>query len=82
MVEAYCGSAKHQQGSFHETESSQPFLKHAIPDFADKLLFVAFQLNKYIGFFSNTVYEYAFIPHFSWKRKKLIGHNKVNIRKL
>ena len=39
MVEAHCRSAKHQRGSFHETESSQTFLKHAIPDFADKLFF-------------------------------------------
>jgi len=38
MVEAHRLSAKHQRGSFHETESSQTFLKHAIPDFADKLL--------------------------------------------
>jgi len=40
MVEANHRSAKHQRGSFHETESSQTFLKHAVPDFADKLLFV------------------------------------------
>jgi len=57
MVEAHRRSAKHQQGSFHETESRQTFLKHAKPDFADKLLFVSFQQNKLIGFFSITVYQ-------------------------
>jgi len=36
---------------------SQTFLKHAIADFADKLLFVSFQPNKPISLFSNTVYE-------------------------
>jgi len=54
MVEAHCRNAKHQRGSFHETESSQTFLKHAILDFADKLLFVSFQSNKPVGLFSNT----------------------------
>ena len=39
MVEAHRHIAKHQRGSFHETESSQIFLKHAILDFADNLLF-------------------------------------------
>jgi len=43
MVEAHRRSAKHQRGLFHKTESSQTFLKHAIPDFADELLFVSFQ---------------------------------------
>ena len=38
MVEAHRRSAKHQRGSFHENESSQKIFKHAIPDFADKLL--------------------------------------------
>jgi len=42
MVEAHHRSAKHQQGLFHETGNSQSFLKHAIPDFADKLLLVSF----------------------------------------
>jgi len=35
MVEAHRCSAKHQGDSFHETESSQTFLKYAVPDFAD-----------------------------------------------
>jgi len=35
MVEAHRRSAKHQRGSFHETESSQTFVKHAVPDFAE-----------------------------------------------
>jgi len=59
MVEAHRCSAKHQRGSFHKMESSQTFLKHAILDFADKLLFVSCQQNKLVGLFSNTVYEYA-----------------------
>jgi len=29
MVEAHHRSAKHKRGSFHKTESSQTFLKHA-----------------------------------------------------
>jgi len=37
MVEAHRRSAKHQRGSFHETESSQTFLKYAMPDFANKM---------------------------------------------
>jgi len=49
IVEARRRSAKHQRGSFHETESSQTFLTHAIPDLADKLLFVSFQQNKPIS---------------------------------
>jgi len=51
MVETNRRSAKHQQGSFHETESRQTFLNHAVPDFADKLLFAPFQRNKPIGLF-------------------------------
>jgi len=35
MVEAHCRNAKHQRGSFLETESSQTLLKHSIPGFAD-----------------------------------------------
>jgi len=42
-------------------------LKHAIPDFADKLLLVSFQQNKHIGLFSNTVYEYALHSAFEVK---------------
>jgi len=30
MVDAHLRCAKHQQGSFHETKSSQTFLKHAL----------------------------------------------------
>ena len=57
-MEAYRRTAKHQRGSFHETENSQTFLKDAIPHFADKRLFVSFQQNRLIGLFSNIVYEY------------------------
>jgi len=71
MVEAHHRSAKHQWGSFHKTESIQTFLKHAIPDFADKLLFVSFQQNKLIGLFSNTVYEYALYAAFLLKTQKI-----------
>jgi len=42
------------------------FLKHPIPEFADKLLFVSFQQNKH-RFFSNTVYEYALHSAFQLK---------------
>jgi len=55
MVEAHRRSVKHQQGSFHETESSQTFVKHTTADFTDKQLFVSFQQNKPIGLFSNNV---------------------------
>ena len=71
MVEAHGRSAKHRWGSFHETESSQTFLKHAIPDFADKLLFVSFQRNEYIVLFSNTVCEYALHSVFPLKTQKI-----------
>jgi len=71
MVEAHRRSAKHQPRSFLETESSQTFLKHAIPDFADKLLFVSFQQNKRIGLFSNTVYEHALYSAFQLKTQKI-----------
>ena len=57
MVKAHHRSAKHQRGSFHETKSCQTFLKDAVPDFADKLLFVLFQQKKTIGLLSNTSYE-------------------------
>jgi len=56
MVEAHRRSAKHQRGSFHETESDQTFLKHAVPDFPDKLLSVSFQQIKSFGLFSIAVY--------------------------
>jgi len=39
MVETHYRIAKHQRGSFHETESSQTFVKHAIPDFCSYFLF-------------------------------------------
>jgi len=65
MVEAHHRSAKHQRNSFHETESSQIFLKPAISDFADKRLLVSFQQNKPIGLLSNTLYEMLCIPHFN-----------------
>jgi len=64
MVEAHHGSAKHR-GSFHETGSSQTFLKHAILDFVDKRHFVSLQQNKPIGLLSNTVYEMVCIMHFN-----------------
>ena len=67
MVEAHRRSAKYQRSSFHETESNQTFLKHAIPDFADELLFVSFQQNKLFGMFSNTVYEYTLYSAFQLK---------------
>ena len=57
--------------SFHETESSQTFLKHAIPDFADKLFFVSFQQNKPTGLLSNTAYEYALYSAFQLKTQKI-----------
>jgi len=46
---------------------SQIFLKHAMPDFADKLLFVSFHQNKPISLFSNAVYEYALFSAFQLK---------------
>jgi len=52
-------------------ESSQTFLKHAIPDFADKLRFVSFQQNKLIGLFSNIVDEYALHYAFQLKTQKI-----------
>jgi len=67
MMEAHHCSAKHQWGSFHETESEPDILKHAIPDFADELLFVSFQQNETISLFSNTVYEYASYSAFQLK---------------
>jgi len=56
MVEAHRGKAKHQQGLFRETKNRKKFLKHAVPDFEDKLPLFHF---KSPGLFSNTVYEYA-----------------------
>ena len=41
MVETNYRIAKHQRGSFHETESSQTFVKHAIPDFAATFCFIS-----------------------------------------
>jgi len=55
MVEVHHCSAKHQQGSFHESESRQTVFDHAVADFADKLLFVSLQQNK--PMFSNTIYQ-------------------------
>jgi len=68
MVESHHRSAKHQRGSYHKTESSQTFLKHAISDFAEKLLFVLFQP---IGLFSNTAYKYALHSSFELKTQKI-----------
>ena len=65
VVEAHRRSAKHQLGSFHETESRQTFLKHAVPDFADKLLSVSFQQNKPIGLFPKLCMNMLCIPHFN-----------------
>jgi len=71
MVEAHRRSAKHQRGSFHETES----LAIAETCFADKLLLVSVCfLILYINILC--------IPHFSWKRRKLIGQSEVKICKL
>jgi len=71
MVEAHHRSAKHQRSSFHETESSQTFLKHALQDFADKPLFVSFQHNKPIGLLSNTLYQNALYSAFQLKTQKI-----------
>jgi len=79
-MEAHRRSVKHQGGSFHETESSQTFLKHAIPDVADKLLFVSIQQNKLIGLFPNTVYEYASHSAFQLKTQKVDGSKFVNYK--
>jgi len=70
MVEAHRHSAKHQRGSFHETESSQTFLKYAVPDITYKLLFVSFPQNKPIGLFSNTVHEYILYSAFQLKTQE------------
>jgi len=67
MVEAHRPSAKHERGSFHETERNQTFLRRAIPDFADKLLFVSLQQNKPIGVFADAVYEYVLHSVFQLK---------------
>jgi len=54
---------------FMKLKVARKFLKHAIPDFADKLLFVSFQQNKLIGLFSNTDMNRLCIPHFRLKRR-------------
>ena len=77
-LEAHRCSAKHQRGSFHETESSHIFLKHAAPDLADKLFFVSFQQNNPIGLFSNTICEYTLYSAFQLKTQKL-DRSKVKI---
>jgi len=51
---------------FMKLKVARHFLKHPIPEFADKLLFVSFQQNKH-RFFSNTVYEYALHSAFQLK---------------
>ena len=73
MEVAHCNGARHQQGSFHETESSQTSLKHAIADMhIGYLLFhFKFQQNKPIGLFSDTVYEYALNSTFRLKTQKI-----------
>jgi len=38
-----------------------------------------FHFNKHIGLFSDMYMNTLCIPHFSYKRRKLIGQNKVNI---
>ena len=65
LVEAHRRSAKHQRYSFHETGSGQTFIKYAVPDFADQLLFVSFQQ------ISNAVYEYASHSAFQLKTQKI-----------
>jgi len=82
VVETHRLSAKHQRGSFHETESSQTFLKHAVPDFAEKILFVSFQQNKPVGLFSNTAYEYALHSAFQLKTQKIGRPKLIKICKL
>jgi len=47
IVEAHRHSAKHQQSSFHEIEN-RTLLKHAVLDFADKLLFVPLQTYQFV----------------------------------
>jgi len=51
-------------------------LKHAVPDFPDKLLFVSFQQNKPIGLFSNTVHEYALYSGFQFKTQEIEGQSQ------
>jgi len=50
---------------------ARKFLKHALPDFAGKLLFVSFQQNKLIGLFSNTEYEYASYSAFQFQTQEI-----------
>jgi len=49
---------------FMKLKASQTFLKHAIPDFANELLFVSFQPA---SLFSTTVYQYALYSAFQLK---------------
>jgi len=51
MVEAHRHSAKHQWVSFHETESTQIFLKHAV--------YQILQIN-YLLFHFNRTYQFVF----------------------
>jgi len=74
IVRKYRRGAKHQRGSFHETESSQTSLKHAIPDFADSLFFVSFQQNKDfepIGLISKFVYEHVLYSALQLKTQEI-----------
>ena len=72
MVDTHCRIAKHQRGSFHETESSQTFFKHAIPDFCSYFLF-HFNRTKILNlsvWFLIFYMNMLCITYFSWKRKK------------
>ena len=96
MVEAHRRSAKHQRGSFHETESSQKnvstcytaYLRYLI---RPGMLYQILQISYFLFNFNRTNLSACFlivyinmlcISHFSWKRRKLIGQNKVKICKL
>ena len=71
VVEAHRRSANINEVRFMKLKVERHFLKHAVPDFADELLFVSFYKNKPNGLFSNTVYEYALYSAFQLKTQKI-----------
>jgi len=56
---------------FMKLKAARKFFEHAIPDFANRLLFVSFQQNKPIGLFSNAVYEYTLYSAFQFKTQEI-----------
>jgi len=81
LLETHRRSAKHQRGLFHETESSQTFLKHAI-HFAD--CYFLFHFNRTVLSVCSLIQcvNMLCIPRFNWNWRSKVKIFSFLVKKI